>query len=366
MGIARRIADFYARARRAREQVGKPVWRQTWEAGFLCCGPAKLGISDYHHLRVFDPAHDAAARARFCGYRVETLLDDRMNYRNARMVATDKLVFRTLASQAGLPLPALQAVYSGCGAYAAIEASLPHAGALRELISAREAPVFVKPIRGGSGDGAFAVQGFDPRADAAILLDGRRVAMTELEDLAAIPRYRGLLVEEMLRPDPAFFAAPAGGVATVRLIVVLTDGAPVIETATLRMPVGGNLIDNFDRGSKGNLVAALDLEGGRIKRAVRSSGLDLESLSYHPDTTESMIGTTVPQFEEIRRICKKGARLFPDLRLQHWDIALTDKGPVILELNVEGGLYLHQIAHGRGVLEGRIGTAWRQLNGHAG
>lgn len=46
------------------------------------------------------------------------------------------------------------------------------------------------------------------------------------------------------------------------------------------------------------------------------------------------------------------APLFPGIGTQSWDIALADTGPVALELNWGGDLHLHQLAHGRGILDG--------------
>ena len=45
------------------------------------------------------------------------------------------------------------------------------------------------------------------------------------------------------------------------------------------------------------------------------------------------------------------ARLLPGIRTQSWDIALTDAGPVPLEVNFGGDLNLTQLASGAGVLD---------------
>jgi hypothetical protein len=49
----------------------------------------------------------------------------------------------------------------------------------------------------------------------------------------------------------------------------------------------------------------------------------------------------------------------PGLRLQHWDIALSVAGPVILEVNVEGSMDLHQLAGARGVWDAELREALR-------
>jgi len=47
--------------------------------------------------------------------------------------------------------------------------------------------------------------------------------------------------------------------------------------------------------------------------------------------------------------CRRAGPVFPLMKIHHWDFALTDKGPVILELNDVGGTEIAQV-HGRGLL----------------
>jgi hypothetical protein len=53
-------------------------------------------------------------------------------------------------------------------------------------------------------------------------------------------------------------------------------------------------------------------------------------------------------------MCLEYAVLFPSLRLQHWDIALTNRGPVILEINIDGGMRTHQIVQQHGIIDDRL------------
>ena len=45
------------------------------------------------------------------------------------------------------------------------------------------------------------------------------------------------------------------------------------------------------------------------------------------------------------------APIFAGIRTQSWDVALTEAGPVILEVNFGGDLNLAQLATGKGVLD---------------
>jgi Sugar-transfer associated ATP-grasp len=63
-------------------------------------------------------------------------------------------------------------------------------------------------------------------------------------------------------------------------------------------------------------------------------------------------------------LCLTAATAYPGLRLQNWDIAIGDRGPVILEVNVEGSMDLHQLAGGRGILDGALAAALDDMGAH--
>jgi len=55
--------------------------------------------------------------------------------------------------------------------------------------------------------------------------------------------------------------------------------------------------------------------------------------------------------------------LLPDFGFQHWDVALSDQGAALLEINLfsAGGAELSQLVEGRGLLEPRL-LACNQLD----
>src|SRR3546814_11007090 len=69
-------------------------------------------------------------------------------------------------------------------------------------------------------------------------------------------------------------------------------------------------------------------------------------------------------WQEVRRVNDACARLFAPVRYQSLDIALTDAGPVVVEVNVGGSFVLPQMASGQGLLteETRdffVGCGWK-------
>ena len=97
------------------------------------------------------------------------------------------------------------------------------------------------------------------------------------------------------------------------------------------------------------------------KCSFRSLTFDRVRLAIADDLPE--VKSTLPRLSSIKTqifytrwsetvdYCVRAAKLFSGLRLQHWDIAICPEGPIALEVNVEGGVDVHQLAGRRGFLD---------------
>ncbi len=59
----------------------------------------------------------------------------------------------------------------------------------------------------------------------------------------------------------------------------------------------------------------------------------------------------MPGWADVVALAERAALTFPAVRTQSWDVALTHRGPVLLEVNWGGDLNLAQLAYGRGILD---------------
>jgi len=64
-----------------------------------------------------------------------------------------------------------------------------------------------------------------------------------------------------------------------------------------------------------------------------------------------VVGIIIPDWEELTERVRKAAAAFPGIRTQSWDVALSNCGPVLIEVNYGGDLNLGQLAYGKGVLD---------------
>jgi hypothetical protein len=152
----------------------------------------------------------------------------------------------------------------------------------------------------------------------------------------------------------------------MRLILLLCSDGPTLLRAIWKIPVGRNTTDNLDHGRPGNLFAQLDLNSGSVLAARKGIRLDQTEIDLHPDTCKALTGFAIPNWKNTLELCAKSAALLTGLRLQSWDIAIYPGVPVIVEVNVHGGLDQPQHAFGRGFYEDWFREAVPQVSSPQG
>jgi glutathione synthase/RimK-type ligase-like ATP-grasp enzyme len=59
---------------------------------------------------------------------------------------------------------------------------------------------------------------------------------------------------------------------------------------------------------------------------------------------------SLPDWDAVRQLSEGLALLLPELRIVASDIGLTDRGPVVVEVNDGGDMTLPQLASGKGII----------------
>jgi hypothetical protein len=230
-------------------------------------------------------------------------------------------------------------------------------GLARHLREEIAYPFFGKPIGGSYSVGVLGVEAYEADGDRLLLANGRHIDLaTYVERLFEAyeqkTRYNvdGFLFQAMLRPH-AELAAICGSatLSTIRVVLLIDDGEASLFRAAWKIPAGENQADNFWR--KGNLIAPIDVTTGQVGEALRGTGLEQDRLTHHPDTGRAITGIVLPDWAELAYLAREATQAFPGMQMQGWDIALTDQGPRLIEVNGVGDYNLPQIAYGRGLLE---------------
>ena len=126
------------------------------------------------------------------------------------------------------------------------------------------------------------------------------------------------ILEEMVIQHPKMASLCPTSVNTCRIATLLGDKQQGIVYAFLRIG-NGKVMDNVDCGG---MAARIDLDTGRLLTV----GADKQGNTFikHPITNTSIIGFTIPYWEEAKAMCLKAAEKVPEMRFIAWDVAITE------------------------------------------
>lgn len=195
------------------------------------------------------------------------------------------------------------------------------------LLLARQLGILaLKPEEGSHGDGFFRL---DFR-DGGYFLNGSPAPRQEIFSLLTNPKNR-YLVTEFISPHPEIARIYPHSVNTLRLIVFKRDGVnPQIGNAYLR--IGTSSSGFVDNTSSGGMFADVDLETGQYGHArVLRNGL-VQDQPRHPDT-DVLIEGVLPHWEDVKDCVLKIARSIQQLEYFGFDVAITEDGIKIPEIN---------------------------------
>ncbi|WP_018175029.1 MULTISPECIES: sugar-transfer associated ATP-grasp domain-containing protein [unclassified Thioalkalivibrio] len=275
-----------------------------------------------------------------------------------RSTVSRKSLFFAHCVRHGLPTPPVQAIIPPGHETPPVEGSPEGAGTVvtsarrwLEVLQAGEEDLFIKPDDGAYGDGAFSATRRNDRWHYC----GR---VTALSDLFYFVRARAsqsqtcFIAQSRIQPhDKLSGLMSPTAVGCVRIVTYMRDGKARLFCAEIKLTAGEGDTDNFGLAANGNMVAAVDMDSGRLSLGYTSRSPAwpvIQPVTEHPDTGEPIEGTPLPLWEEVKALALQAQRSLPEVKTIGWDIAITPEGPLILEGNTTYGLASLQIAHQRG------------------
>ncbi|WP_374653848.1 sugar-transfer associated ATP-grasp domain-containing protein [Dongia sp.] len=316
--LAPRIADLTRRnGAMVKARTGKGIARQIAEQVILA---ARFGFRPqaYYVMEFFLPERRAEAGDYIHRYVVKDGLYRRIKRGLVVSPLTDKEGFASYCTERGLPVSHMElslgkgAILSGGGKLPAddlfVKRTLGRGGARAELWQ--------------HSDGAYRSRDGERLEHDALL--ARLIRLSEREPF---------VVQRCLKNHPDIAPLSPGALATVRLVTLIDetgDFEPV--RAVFRMGKNADsIVDNFHSGG---IAAPVDLATGKLGRAT-DFGLapSIGWIDRHPATGAAITGHILPQWPEILALGRKAHAQFADRVIVGWDIALTDRGLVLVEGN---------------------------------
>jgi hypothetical protein len=353
--LLKRVADYAALARRVSTEHGIPVIQQAFDILHLARKSGRIGPGDYFTYRLFDKLVGQSEKEEFVGWKAEPRLDS-LNDRRWHCLGLDKVLTYSLLRANNIRIPDTRAIYLPNRARPLGDAvSLDSPAALHSWLRVSgNYPFFSKPSASGFARGAFFAESYDDQSDRVVLRNGPSIGTESLcREFLDIEKL-GYLFQTPVQTDPRLAPTLGATVTSLRMMVLCDEvQEPILHRAFWKLPVGSNIHDNYNGGLSGNLAAAIDPLTGQIARVINGTGLDIVEVAIHPDTGADLKTLFVPDWMDVLNFTLKAALTLPKLRFQQWDIALSDDGPVVLEVNLfgTGGRELTQMLYRRGLLD---------------
>ncbi len=346
VGIPQMLAYARKKSGRGSFQLGREMLRMMKKPSYLTAGEyVRYGLYD-------DERFSAEDKVRFLGAKAFWPFCDEVAAPDWRAATEDKWLADTILRAGGLPTTETQAVLDvGARTYGETP-KISTADDLRSFLSSATLPLFGKAMASIGSFGAFLITGAD--ASEIQFADGNTMSHDAfMTDHVGNDPY----VLQTTVKNHAFYSDFATHVATVRVNSLVRDDGSYVPWALLKIPRGQNVADNFWRA--GNVICDLDPADGRIRTIVTQTKYETEHHDTLPETGTDLIGQHIPLWDQILDLAQNAARVFAPVRFQSLDVAVTDQGPVIIEINTGGGWDLTQMASAQGFLTDEVRDTFR-------
>lgn len=183
-------------------------------------------------------------------------------------------------------------------------------------------------------------------------LGGQDVTKVYTENIADRESYyqecveKKIFLEELVIQHPEMNVLCPKSVNTIRIMTFNDHGKSEIIWMGMRIGNGLNDVDNFHAQGMG---AKIDMETGKLV----GNAIDKDNLEYevHPTTGVRFDGFQIPCFQEAKEMVLKASLESDKILVVGWDVAISDKGPLIIEGNRRPGFDLPQVLDERGRMD---------------
>jgi hypothetical protein len=343
-----RFETLRKNARAAQRETGKSVPSQIREIIALRMGAGQLLPHEYYQYRLYDDRqYTWSEKKKFLGSRLENGLIRVLKEEPWLGLASDKLASYAFFEGLGFSTPRTFGVCHAYRRFGRVPTLRTRDELAQFLRTTAPSPFVAKPIFGMWGKDVWVVLGYSPQSDRLLLMDRSEVGVESFIDHLSHRLGTGVLLQELLRPHPAIGEVCGDRICSVRMVSLIDRSGPRLISTLWKIATGSNMADNY--WSPGNMVAAVDAASGRVARPFTGLGRDIRHLDQHPDTGRTIHGMVLPDWKDAVDLCLDATATLPGIPMQAWDIALTSRGPVILEVNVNGGMRLPQLTRQGGL-----------------
>ncbi len=285
-----------------------------------------LTIEEYDLYKMYD--RPESFRHNFLGVNEQRYYLDLLNPTKYYILARNKYLAHQTLVAAGLPMVTLYAYYDPEAGRACNDTIAHSPKELLQILESKGVSECVfKTTETSHGSNVLVVKFINYDDEMVTLHNGEEKKFSEL--LTGKP----MIVEQCIHQTAQMEAINASSVNTVRFMTLLyPDGSVKIPATFIKIGRVGRCVDNA--GAGGNVDACIDTETGIMQDAIRFDGWEhITEIDNHPDSNQPINGVQIENWQEICEKVKTFQQAFPFVKAAGWDIALTNQGPFIVEVN---------------------------------
>ena len=175
--------------------------------------------------------------------------------------------------------------------------------------------LFCKPYNGDSGKGIekLDIKDFKSAAFMKKYIEEKNIGV----------------LEELVIQDKRMAKVNPNAVNCMRLVTVLNGETVDLLYGVVKFGTTTDYVDNMGRG--GSVSGPIDIKTGKVLYDLKD--MHGKVFSEHPTSHIKFIGFQIPMFKEAVKLVKEAAKVIPEVRQVGWDVAITEKGPAIIEGN---------------------------------
>ena len=273
---------------------------------------------------------DEAFRKSFLGLNEQRYYLDYLNPVKYYSLSRNKYMAHKMLENTGVRKSELYCYYQPEARYiSSTDNASDLAGVLHTLKEKNVQSCVIKATETSHGDNVWVIKTVDYQDKNALMtrFDGQIIKLSEV--LGKEP----LIFESVVRQTKQFSDFNESSVNTVRFMTTLwPDGSARVIATFIKIGRAGKCVDNA--GGGGNVDACVDLETGEIKYAIQYDGWrKINEIEKHPDSGNQLNGVVIENWDAFKSEVIKFQQAFPYCKAAGWDIAITDDGPVVIEVN---------------------------------
>lgn len=269
-------------------------------------------------------------RNSFLGLNEQRHYLDLLNPMKYYILARNKFVAHKMLENTGVRKSQLFCYYQPEGRVdGSTEIASDVEGVCRILKSKNVESCVIKFTEDSHGDNVWVIKKVEYQENDALLtrFDGKGMRLSE------ILKGKPAIFEGVVKQTRQFASFNESSVNTVRIMTTLyPDGSAKVIAAFIKIGRVDKCVDNA--GSGGNVDACIDTDTGEIKYAVQFDGWrKIKDIDCHPDSGNRLVGVVIDNWESIKAEVIGFQQAFPYCKAAGWDIAITDEGSTVIEVN---------------------------------